>query len=78
MNSWVPVVGIVVAYLFFVLYWGPKWMANKKPFQIKNIILVYNFVQTICNAYIVSYVSYHLLPSGDIIFSGNLKKNILT
>uniref|UniRef100_A0A8D8PMD8 Elongation of very long chain fatty acids protein n=1 Tax=Cacopsylla melanoneura TaxID=428564 RepID=A0A8D8PMD8_9HEMI len=56
MNNWVPVVAIVVAYLFFVLYWGPKWMADKKPFEIKNVILVYNFIQTIYNAYIVSYL----------------------
>uniref|UniRef100_A0A8D8TRL8 Elongation of very long chain fatty acids protein n=1 Tax=Cacopsylla melanoneura TaxID=428564 RepID=A0A8D8TRL8_9HEMI len=56
MNSWVPVVGIVVAYLFFVLYWGPRWMADKKPYQIKNILLVYNLVQTLYNAYIVAYL----------------------
>lgn len=54
MNSWIPVTTIVVVYLWFVLYWGPKWMADKKPFQIKNVLLVYNLTQTLYNLYIVS------------------------
>ncbi|KAI5696047.1 hypothetical protein M8J75_007372 [Diaphorina citri] len=51
MTSWVPITSIVAGYLVFVLYVGPKWMANRKPFDIKYILLVYNLAQTLINLY---------------------------
>lgn len=51
MTSWVPITSIVAGYLVFVLYAGPKWMANRKPFDIKYILLVYNLAQTLINLY---------------------------
>ncbi|KAI5696070.1 hypothetical protein M8J75_007632 [Diaphorina citri] len=55
MPSWLPVTSIVVLYLIFVKIVGPRMMENRKPYNIKNIILVYNLVQTVYNAYILSY-----------------------
>ncbi|XP_058818559.1 elongation of very long chain fatty acids protein AAEL008004-like [Topomyia yanbarensis] len=46
---WLPVV-IIGAYLYFVLNLGPKLMANRKPFVLKRLILVYNLVQVMSNA----------------------------
>ncbi|XP_035775014.1 elongation of very long chain fatty acids protein-like [Anopheles albimanus] len=40
---------ITVVYLFFVLNVGPKLMANRKPLEIRPLILVYNLVQVIAN-----------------------------
>ncbi|KAI5726128.1 hypothetical protein M8J77_024197 [Diaphorina citri] len=58
MPSWLPVTSIVVLYLIFVKIVGPRMMENRKPYNIKNIILVYNLVQTVYNAYILSYLFY--------------------
>lgn len=52
-----PVLSILVAYLLFVLKFGPKMMENRQPFKIKRIIMVYNIAQTIYNIFIVSEVS---------------------
>lgn len=47
---------IIIAYLLFV-YYGPKWMANRKPFDIQPVLVVYNFSMVIFCAYIVGQVS---------------------
>ncbi|KAI5712237.1 hypothetical protein M8J75_006858 [Diaphorina citri] len=58
MPSWFPVTTIVVVYLIFVKYVGPKMMENRKPYNIKYIILAYNLIQTLYNANIVAYLFY--------------------
>ncbi|XP_058461558.1 elongation of very long chain fatty acids protein 4-like [Malaya genurostris] len=40
-----PGLAILGFYLMFVLKWGPKWMENRKPIKLDNIIKVYNLVQ---------------------------------
>lgn len=45
---WFPFV-LVAGYLYFVLDFGPKFMANRKPFNLKKLILVYNVVQVLIN-----------------------------
>lgn len=37
----------VVVYLYFVLYLGPKFMKNRKPFNLLPIIRVYNIIQLV-------------------------------
>ncbi|XP_026679170.1 elongation of very long chain fatty acids protein 4-like isoform X2 [Diaphorina citri] len=59
MSSWVPVTVTLVAYLVFVLYIGPKWMATRKPFQINRILMVYNLGQTLASLYVVSSFMYN-------------------
>lgn len=54
-SSWV-VISTLTVYLGFVLHIGPKYMKDKKPMNIKYIILVYNLFQTVYNAWIVSKV----------------------
>lgn len=56
MPHWFPVTAIVVVYLLFVKIIGPNMMKDRKPVEIKNIMLVYNLIQTLYNAYIVSYL----------------------
>lgn len=51
-----PVV-IMVIYLKFVLHWGPNWMKNKEPFQLDNVLKVYNVFQILVNLYIFYLVS---------------------
>eukprot|EP00102_Acyrthosiphon_pisum_P006904 XP_003240857.1 PREDICTED: elongation of very long chain fatty acids protein 7-like [Acyrthosiphon pisum] len=40
-----PVLGIIIVYLLFVMKIGPKMMENRQPYNITNIILVFNFLQ---------------------------------
>lgn len=54
MGSPWPVLMIVSAYLLFVLKIGPDYMKNRKPLNIKGIMLIYNLYQTLANAHIVS------------------------
>nr|XP_018901840.1 PREDICTED: elongation of very long chain fatty acids protein AAEL008004-like [Bemisia tabaci] len=53
MDNIYPVLALVIAYLVFVLKVGPKFMENRKPLNIKGIILAYNFFQMINNGWIV-------------------------
>lgn len=49
---------IDVVYLWFVLIAGPKWMQNRKPYNIKSLIMVYNVVQIIFNIYLLKEVHF--------------------
>uniref|UniRef100_A0A673GAW2 Elongation of very long chain fatty acids protein n=1 Tax=Sinocyclocheilus rhinocerous TaxID=307959 RepID=A0A673GAW2_9TELE len=57
MGSPVNMSAILLAYLFFVLYAGPKFMANRKPFQLKEAMIIYNLSLVGLSAYIVYEVS---------------------
>lgn len=61
MSSPVAMFVILFFYLNFVLSWGPKWMRDRKPFNIDTIMVVYNFVQIIACIYLVYVVSIGLL-----------------
>ncbi|XP_072517159.1 elongation of very long chain fatty acids protein 1b [Salminus brasiliensis] len=60
MESPVNMTAILVAYVFFVLYAGPRIMANRKPFQLKGPMIVYNFSLVFLSSFIV----YEFLMSG--------------
>lgn len=51
---WMPFV-IVGAYLYFVQSLGPKLMANRKPFDLRNTLLVYNLLQVAANLYLAYF-----------------------
>ncbi|KAJ8947684.1 hypothetical protein NQ314_008561 [Rhamnusium bicolor] len=48
---------IVTGYLYFVNTWGPNFMKNRKPVEIKNILIIYNLTQIIFNMYLFLLVS---------------------
>ncbi|XP_072940549.1 very long chain fatty acid elongase 7-like [Epargyreus clarus] len=54
-----PTLAMVVVYLAFVMA-GPLWMANRKPFKIKNILVAYNAFQVLLSL----YMFYEHLMSG--------------
>lgn len=61
MQSPIPMSIILLCYLLFVLYIGPRIMANRKPFQLKEAMIVYNFTLVALSVYIVYEVRhYHL------------------
>ena len=75
MGSPYPVAVILAAYLYFVLRGGPRMMQNRKPMDLKLILLVYNAVQVVYSVFICVLVRIRSLVancSGDSVegFSG--------
>ncbi|KAJ0180130.1 hypothetical protein K1T71_004721 [Dendrolimus kikuchii] len=57
-NDWfliknpVPGLTIIGLYLYFTLKWGPRYMADKKPFQLQKTLMVYNFLQVLVSCFL--------------------------
>ncbi|XP_033335311.1 very long chain fatty acid elongase AAEL008004 [Megalopta genalis] len=47
-----PTLAIVLAYVFFVKRLGPKLMENRKPFDLRRVLIVYNLVQVIFSTWL--------------------------
>ncbi|KAL1116489.1 hypothetical protein AAG570_004961 [Ranatra chinensis] len=56
MGSLWPVCLILVCYLAFVLWLGPRIMNNRKPFQLTTVLILYNIYQVACNLWLCSRV----------------------
>lgn len=48
---------MLIGYLYCVLKQGPKFMKNRKAFNLRSVILVYNFLQIIANTMLVVTVT---------------------
>lgn len=46
-----PVIALCLSYLYIVKVLGPRLMADRKPFDLKNPIRVYNFFMVLVNIY---------------------------
>lgn len=57
MNNPLPTLGMVATYLTWVLIIGPIYMRDRKPMDIKNIIIFYNGFQVLLSAYMFYEVS---------------------
>ncbi|XP_058452859.1 elongation of very long chain fatty acids protein AAEL008004 [Malaya genurostris] len=51
-SSPVPGLTIIASYLYFVLNFGPKYMANRKPFQMQKFLVLYNFLQVLLSLWL--------------------------
>nr|QXU64613.1 fatty acid elongase 2 [Blattella germanica] len=60
MSSPFPTLAICLSYAYFSKVLGPRMMENRKPLNLRNILIVYNFVQTIFS----SWIFYEYLASG--------------
>ncbi|EDW59703.1 very long chain fatty acid elongase F [Drosophila virilis] len=49
-NGPAPILTIMFAYLLFVLGLGPRLMANRKPYQLRAALKVYNVIQILYNS----------------------------
>lgn len=62
-NDWplirdpMPGLTIIFSYLYFVLNWGPKFMKDRSPYELKNLLIVYNFLQVLVSVYLFIEVS---------------------
>ncbi|KAG4075438.1 hypothetical protein HA402_015091, partial [Bradysia odoriphaga] len=55
-----PLSAIVVAasYMYFVKVVGPSFMSRRKPFILRNVIIIYNLIQIVLNAALFLYGMY--------------------
>uniref|UniRef100_A0A3P8VVJ0 Elongation of very long chain fatty acids protein n=1 Tax=Cynoglossus semilaevis TaxID=244447 RepID=A0A3P8VVJ0_CYNSE len=51
MSSPFPQTFIIVAYIYFVTSLGPKIMENRKAFDLKSVLVVYNFIVVVLSLY---------------------------
>ncbi|KAK4875914.1 hypothetical protein RN001_012336 [Aquatica leii] len=47
-----PGIAILAFYLYFVLNLGPRLMKDRKPFELKNTLIIYNFLQVVVSTYL--------------------------
>lgn len=52
-----PLLTILMTYLYFCLYAGPRYMKDRKPFELKKTLIVYNIIQVILSVALVFEVS---------------------
>lgn len=52
-----PILSLIAVYLVTIYYVGPRFMANRKPFELRGVILTYDAVQVMFNAGLLAYVS---------------------
>lgn len=57
MSNPIPVAIILISYLFYVLKYGPNHMKNRKAFNLKWLIILYNFYQVVFSIWLCISVS---------------------
>lgn len=57
MSSPVPQTLVIVAYIYFVTSLGPRIMENRKAFDLKGVLIVYNFSVVALSLYMIYEVS---------------------
>ncbi|XP_064482574.1 very long chain fatty acid elongase AAEL008004-like [Ornithodoros turicata] len=50
---------LVGSYLYVAKVWGPCYMKDKKPYELKNVIQLYNLFQIVANIYFLTTFFYH-------------------
>ncbi|XP_036141247.1 elongation of very long chain fatty acids protein 4 [Monomorium pharaonis] len=51
-SSPIPIISILLIYIY-VVYFGPQFMKNKKPYSLKTFIQCYNLFQIIANSWLM-------------------------
>lgn len=58
MKSPLPVLSFLVIYLVFVLKIGPDYMRNRKPFELKGLMIAYNAYQVVFSVWLCCQAFY--------------------
>lgn len=66
MGSPGPLLTILATYWYFCISAGPRYMKDRKPYDLKRIIQIYNAVQIVLSVYLVWEVSVLLQASCGI------------
>jgi elongation of very long chain fatty acids protein 4 len=67
MFAYWPTLVLTLLYLLFVWY-GPKLMKNRQPFEFRYTLFVYNLALVALNYHICSEVSFHIYEFESSIF----------
>ncbi|KAM7303567.1 elongation of very long chain fatty acids protein AAEL008004-like [Ixodes scapularis] len=59
------VLPVILGYLYVVNRAGPRWMANRKPYNLKWAIMAYNLFQVIANAFFFVRFMRHTYLGGN-------------
>ncbi|KAL9891359.1 elongation of very long chain fatty acids protein-like isoform X2 [Glossina fuscipes] len=77
-------VALVIMYLAWILVLGPLYMQNRKPFQLKRTLIVYNALQVALSAYMfyehlmAGWLNYYNLKCQPVDYSdGPMSKRML-
>jgi hypothetical protein len=49
----VPLLTILITYLYFCKSAGPRWMKDRQPFDLKYVMIVYNAIMIVYNTWMV-------------------------
>ncbi|XP_031826921.1 very long chain fatty acid elongase 7 [Nomia melanderi] len=52
MSSPGPLIMIIVTYIYFSTNIGPRYMRDKKPYELRNVMILYNFSQVLLSMYL--------------------------
>lgn len=52
-----PLMILLITYVYFSVFVGPRYMRDRKPYDLKNVLIVYNAIQVIFSIYLVHEVS---------------------
>lgn len=63
MSSPFPQTMIILSYIYFVTTLGPRLMENRKPFDLKRPMIIYNFSIVAFSLYMIYEVGYHCVFS---------------
>jgi elongation of very long chain fatty acids protein 7 len=63
MSSPLPTAAICLTYVFCVKILGPKLMEDRKPFKLREVLIVYNFLQVLLSAWLF----YEVAMSGWLV-----------
>lgn len=67
LGSPIPGLTIIGLYLYFILSYGPRFMANRKPLNLRYVLIVYNFFQVGISVWLVWEVSGTIPSSNQLI-----------
>jgi hypothetical protein len=56
MSGPMPLLTILITYQYFCISAGPRWMKDRKPFDLKNVLIVYNAIQVVFSVWLVNEV----------------------
>ncbi|KAJ8954315.1 hypothetical protein NQ318_005902 [Aromia moschata] len=68
MKSPIPVVILLVFYLYFVLKLGPRFMEKREPFNLKHVLIGYNAYQVLFSLWLCSNI-FHVKDAIELMTS---------
>lgn len=72
MSNPFPTLIICLLYAYFSKVLGPKLMENRKPFDLRGILIMYNLIQTLFSAWIFYEVRFFYVSSYHLILLTHL------